>query len=108
MANNRICLTCGTAYEYCGSCRNSRNLPMWKNLFDTENCKNIFQTVSDYEQKGIDKTTAKKMLAECNLKDKKNLKENILKIVNEITVEKKEPTASSVKKAQPSEEKISD
>lgn len=108
MANNRICLTCGTAYEYCGSCRNSRNLPTWKNLFDTENCKDIFQTVSDYEQKAIDKTKAKKMLAECDLKNKKNLKENILKVVNEITVEKKEPAASRVKKAQPSEEKISD
>ena len=56
MANNRVCLCCGNAYEYCGSCRNGVNLPAWKNLFDNENCKDVFQTVSDYEQKAIDKT----------------------------------------------------
>ena len=39
MANNRVCLCCGNAYEYCGSCRNGVNLPAWKNLFDNENCK---------------------------------------------------------------------
>ena len=64
MANNRVCLCCGNAYEYCGSCRNGVNLPAWKNLFDNENCKDVFQTVSDYEQKAIDKTKAKKILKE--------------------------------------------
>lgn len=44
MANNRICLACGKAYEYCGSCPSSLNLPVWKNIFDTENCKTVFET----------------------------------------------------------------
>lgn len=64
MANNRICLACGKAYEYCGSCPSSLNLPVWKNIFDTENCKTVFETVSDYAQNAITKESAKKRLSE--------------------------------------------
>ena len=66
MANNRICLACGKAYEYCSSCPSSLNLPVWKNIFDTENCKTVFETVSDYAQNAITKETAKYKLSKCN------------------------------------------
>lgn len=108
MANNRVCLCCGNAYEYCGSCRNGVNLPAWKNLFDNENCKDVFQTVSDYEQKSIDKTKAKKILDSCDLKH--TFKSNIVKLVDEITKEeKREPVIrSSKKKTDTTNEKLSD
>ena len=96
MANNRICLCCGNAYEYCGSCRNGINLPAWKNLFDNENCKDVFQTVSDYEQKAIDKTKAKRILASCDLKH--TFKSNIAKVVDEIVKEEKKESVTRVQK----------
>ena len=82
MANNRICLTCGKAYEYCGSCPSSLNLPVWKNLFDTENCKTVFETVSDYAQNVITKDVAKKKLSNCDTSI--NYKENIQKYLDEL------------------------
>lgn len=82
MANNRICLACGKAYEYCGSCPSSLNLPVWKNIFDTENCKTVFETVSDYAQKAITKETAKYKLSKCNTSVSFN--KQIQNYVNEI------------------------
>ena len=84
MANNRVCLTCGKAYEYCGYCPTSKNLPMWMNLFDTENCKNVFETVSDYAQGAISKETAVTDLSLCDLSKVSTYKENIQKLVSEI------------------------
>ena len=89
MANNRICLTCGKAYEYCGSCPSSANLPVWKNLFDTENCKIVFETASDYAQKVITKESAKDKLSKCDLSNTNNFKEKIKHLVDEIIAEEK-------------------
>lgn len=85
--SNRICLTCGKAYEYCGSCPTSLNLPVWKNLFDTENCKTIFETVSDYAQKVIAKDIAKEKLSNCDTSSK--YKDNIQNYLDEIITEPK-------------------
>lgn len=96
MANNRICLTCGKAYEYCGSCPSSLNLPVWKNLFDTEDCKTVFETVSDYAQKVITKDVAKKKLSNCNTSIK--YKENIQKYLDDIITEPKVETIFEIEK----------
>ena len=77
MANNRICLTCGKPYEYCGSCPSSLNLPVWKNIFDTENCKTVFETVS--------KESAKVRLSKCDVSGV--FKSNIQNLVDEINKE---------------------
>lgn len=87
MANNRTCLTCGEAYEYCGSCPSSLNLPVWKNLFHSENCKLVFQTVSDYAQNVISKESAKEKLAVCDLSCTQSFKENIRKYIDEIVAD---------------------
>ncbi len=84
---NRICLTCGKTYEYCGSCPTSLNLPVWKNLFDTENCKTVFETVSDYAQNVITKDAAKEKLSKCDTSGK--YKENIQKYLDDIITEPK-------------------
>lgn len=84
---NRICLTCGNAYEYCGSCPTSLNLPVWKNIFDTESCKTVFETVSDYAQNVISKDVAKNKLSKCNTSGK--YKKNIQKYLDDIMTEPK-------------------
>ena len=85
MANNRICLTCGKPYEYCGSCPSSLNLPVWKNIFDTENCKTVFETTSDYAQNVISKEKAKEKISKCNISGV--FKSNIQNLVDEINKE---------------------
>ena len=84
MANNRICLTCGKAYEYCGSCNSSLKYPVWMSIFDTENCKNIFEVVSDYKQKTITKKRAIERLEKCDLTNRNDLKANMKEIINEL------------------------
>lgn len=84
---NRICLTCGKEYEFCGSCPSSSNLPVWKNLFDSEDCKVIFETVSDYAQGVFSKDKAKDKLKNCNLPLETN--KNIKKYLDEILEEPK-------------------
>ena len=96
---NRICLTCGNSYEYCTSCPTSLNLPVWKNIFDTENCKNVFETVSDYAQKAITKDVAKEKLYKCDISNK--YKDNIQKYLDDIMVEtNKEVVVETDKEAQ--------
>lgn len=84
MANNRICLTCGTSYEYCGACPSGLNSPTWKSLFDEENCKNVFEIVSDYAQKTILKESANEKLLKCDLSNKDKFKKNIQSLISEI------------------------
>lgn len=95
MANNRICLACGKAYEYCGSCENTRKLPVWKNLFDSEECKVIFECVSDYEQKAIDKKRAQKRISGYESKVSE-MKDEIRKVAEEIIHEDKPETVKAV------------
>lgn len=84
MANNRICLTCGNSYEYCGACPSGLNSPTWKNLFDEENCKDVFEIVSDYAQKTIFKETANRKLLKCDLSNTGKFKSNIQSLISEI------------------------
>lgn len=82
---NRICLTCGNKYDYCGSCNNNLKLPVWKNIYDTDNCRMIFRTVSDYAQNAITKDVAKNNLLKCDLSYK--FKDNITFYINDILAE---------------------
>lgn len=83
MANNRICLVCGKAYEYCNSC-NRKRLPVWMNLFHEENCKKIFDTANDYTHKIINASDAKKILSTCNLERSAFFKGGVKKVVDEL------------------------
>lgn len=84
---NRTCLACGKKYEYCGSCPTSVNLPVWKNIFDTENCKIIFENTSDFIQGVISKDVARKRISKCDFSIK--YKDNIQKHINDIMAEPK-------------------
>ena len=99
MANNRICLTCGKPYEYCGSCQSSLTLPVWKNIFDTENCKTVFEIVSDYAQNVITKEVAKTKLLNCDLSH--SFKGNIKKYIDEIIIEEKIEQIIETEKTEP-------
>lgn len=87
MANNRICLVCGKAYEYCEHCSGNKS-PIWMNLYHDNNCRQIFHAVSDYNQKVITKEEGRERLSECDLNIE--LKDNFKKYVDEIMFVKKQ------------------
>lgn len=87
---NRVCLTCGRAYDFCGSCPSSANLPMWKNIYDTEDCMNVFHIVSDYAQGVLTKDIAKERLIKYDLSSP--YREKIKLYIDEIMAKEKVET----------------
>lgn len=41
----RHCKVCGAEYNYCPGCPEYTNEPRWRISYDTENCKEIFDTL---------------------------------------------------------------
>lgn len=69
MANNRICKVCGTEYKFCPNC--NENLanpkPSWYKLYDSEECKTIFETAVKVSCEVITPLEAKEILKNCDL-----------------------------------------
>ena len=85
----RKCIVCSAEYEYCNRCREHASRPAWMSIYHEENCKNIMDIVSAYAAGYINKTVAKKRLSACSLKNKKNFKESMVKLIDEIYSSKK-------------------
>ena len=84
---NRTCKTCGKQYFYCTNCDKTLNSPQWMLMWHDENCKKVFETVSDYAQKRISKEDAKSKIEACNLKVYYTFKEIIRNYIDEILAE---------------------
>lgn len=89
---NRICKTCGKAYFYCNNCNKKNADPQWMLMWDTENCKNVFEIVSNYAQKVDSKAVAKKKLSKCDLSKQYTFNEKIRDLIDEIMFEEKSET----------------
>ena len=81
---NRVCKTCGKAYYYCSNCNKSINSPQWMLMWDTENCKNVYEIVSNYAQGVFSKDDARKRLEKCDLKQKYTFNKKIANYIDEI------------------------
>ena len=50
MANKRKCILCPThEYEYCGKCKPQETIQTWRYIFDSENCRDIYKILENYE-----------------------------------------------------------
>lgn len=82
---NKTCLVCNTAYKYCYGCPADIKNPSWMMLFDKQECREIFNTLTAETQNLITKEEAKEKLKKYDLDNmfiKKNLKDHIDKILN--------------------------
>ena len=79
MSKNKQCIVCGTKYEYCGNCDGNRKQNTWKLNYCSENCRDIFRTVTDYIGKNITIKEAKEKLNKLDLN--KNRTEQINKYI---------------------------
>lgn len=86
---NRICKTCGKEYFFCAHCEKSLNSPQWMLLWHDDNCKRVFEIVSDYAQGRLPKMVAKAELNKCNLRVLYTFKENIRNIIEDIMEDEK-------------------
>lgn len=94
MKYERKCLCCGASYSYCNNCYDFRNYPLWMNSFHDENCKNIFETCTNYNFKLITKEQAKEALSKYDLSNRANFSACVKRDLNVILEENK----SSVEK----------
>jgi hypothetical protein len=83
MAQNRECVVCGTKYQFCPHCNNS-DAPSWKAIYDTENCKKIFDVCSAFVFKHIDAKEALNRLDKCDLSKEDKFAKGIKKDLADI------------------------
>ena len=83
------CLCCGASYSYCNNCYDFRNYPLWMNSFHDENCKNIFETCTNYNFKLITKEQAKEALSKYDLSNRANFSACVQRDLNTILAESK-------------------
>ena len=74
MAKTKICTVCGTKYEYCGHCDSNNINNMWKSLYCSENCRDIYDVCGKYVAGKLTKAEAYNILK--NLDTNKDIKLN--------------------------------
>ena len=102
----RSCIVCGKEYEYCNNCKKHANSPSWMAIYHDENCRNIMNIATDYMAGDLTKAEAKLQLDGCNLSNKKNFKESVVKAIDEIYTEKKSAKSDIVKNAKENAEDV--
>ena len=78
----RKCVCCGKEYDYCPGCH-KKDQPGWMVTFCSESCKDLFNIVSAYNVKRIDKAAVRKYVVGHNMDTSKYL-EPIQKVLNEV------------------------
>lgn len=87
----RTCIVCRKDYNYCMHCDEFSHLPKWMMLFHDANCREIFNTISAYENTEISKETAKARLTACDFSRKANYSKAFSKKVDDILKIEKNP-----------------
>lgn len=82
--NNRSCKVCGEQYYYCPSCVPLDAPDRYKMVFCSLNCKNIFDVVSNYAFKKIDKVSARTMLSELDISRRYQFSDKIKTDIDDI------------------------
>lgn len=93
----RNCVVCGVEYIYCNSCKEHASQPSWMAIYHDDNCRNIMNIATEYMAGNLTKADAKSQLDNCDLTNKKNFKESVVKAVNEIYTTKKSAKADTAK-----------
>lgn len=86
----RKCICCGKEYEYCYHCGGKKN-DTWKNNYDVESCRDVFNIITDYRGKYITKEEATEKLKELNLVNRATYVDGIAEFVDELIGAEKAP-----------------
>lgn len=92
----RYCYCCGAEYEYCPTCRQYASQPKWRALYDTEECKAIFDVLSGYSIEVYSKDDVVSVLNKYNIKEFGKYKPKIAgKLLEIVSLNKKNTTISN-------------
>lgn len=79
----RICKCCGKEYEYCPHCGKHRD-ELWRNITDTEECREVLNIVSAYNIGRANKEQVKKVLDDYKVSDYGKYKESISAVLKKL------------------------
>ena len=80
----RTCAVCRTSYRYCPKCKEDEKKETWYFTFCSENCKDIYNITSDFEDNRITPNEAKKVLVNLNLSKLDNFGASYTSSINKI------------------------
>ena len=84
MKGEKICATCRCSYNFCPKCNKDKDKPLWYFTFCSQNCHDIYETTSSFENGKIDADEAKLKLNNLNLSKLDNFGESYKKSINKI------------------------
>ena len=99
--NNKICATCGKHYHYCPTCSADNKKPSWMNMFCSENCKDLFQTATDYYAGELTASKAKAAVNKLDITNKDQFKSSVVRMIDELTDVEPEVEAPVVEAVEP-------
>lgn len=95
---DRVCICCGTNYQYCPTCGNDRVKPTWYTEFCSESCKDLWTIATKFNMQMLTKPEAKEAIEKLDLKEKSAYVECVQRDLRKILAE--EPKAEPKFKAQ--------
>ena len=84
MKGNKICATCRSNYDFCNHCNKDKDKPLWYFTFCSQNCHDIYEITSSFENGKIVADEAKSKLDNLNLSKIDNFGESYKKSINKI------------------------
>ena len=84
MKGEKICATCRSNYDFCPKCNRDKDKPLWYFTFCSQNCHDIYEITSSFENGKIDADEAKLKLDNLNLSKLDNFGESYKKSIDKI------------------------
>lgn len=84
MKGEKICATCRSNYDFCPKCNRDKDKPLWYFTFCSQNCHDIYEITSSFENGNINADEAKLRLNNLNLSKLDNFGESYKKSINKI------------------------
>lgn len=84
MKGDKICATCRCSYNFCPKCNNDKDKPLWYFTFCSQNCHDIYEITSSFENGNINADEARLRLNNLNLSKLDNFGESYKKSINKI------------------------
>ena len=84
MKGDKICATCRCSYNFCPKCNKDKDKPLWYFTFCSQNCHDIYEITSSFENGKIDADEAKLKLDNLNLSKLDNFGESYKKSIDKI------------------------
>ena len=84
MKGEKICATCHCSYNFCPKCNKDKDKPLWYFTFCSQNCHDIYETTSSFENGKINADEAKLKLNNLNLSKLDNFGESYKKSIDKI------------------------